>query len=347
MSSIDIVVPCYRYAHYLRACVQSVLSQGIPDLRVLIIDDQSPDNTPEVGAALAREDSRVTYRRHAVNLGHISTYNEGIDWIEADCMLLLSADDYLLPGALQRALDLMASQPNMALVLGQAVELHDNGLQRLMRIDVDSKHASPVVLSGAEFVNLVARAGAVNVVPTPTAVVKSALLKQLGGYRSDLPHSGDLELWLRLAVHGSVGVVNQEQAVYRRHTANMSSGYLQDSCLFDLQQRRDAFDIFLQQSQGVMSDAPQLHRKLLEALASEAVVHASQAFNDNRLALSRQLCDFATSASPEVRHSLAWHVVAGKALLGFRLASALLPWLSRVRRVKARLLGFAQTAHRR
>ena len=50
MSSVDVIVPCYRYGQYLRQCVQSVLDQRQTEVRVLIIDDQSPDNTPEVGA---------------------------------------------------------------------------------------------------------------------------------------------------------------------------------------------------------------------------------------------------------------------------------------------------------
>ena len=44
------------------------------------LDDASPDNTPEVGATPACADERVTYVRHAVNKGHIATYNEAIEW---------------------------------------------------------------------------------------------------------------------------------------------------------------------------------------------------------------------------------------------------------------------------
>ncbi|MGY4472207.1 glycosyltransferase involved in cell wall biosynthesis [Bradyrhizobium sp. LB9.1b] len=98
MSSVDIVVPCFRYGHFLRECVESVLAQSGPELRVLIIDDASPDNTAEVAEELARSDPRVDYRRHTSNQGLIATANEGIAWARADYMLLLSADDYLLPG---------------------------------------------------------------------------------------------------------------------------------------------------------------------------------------------------------------------------------------------------------
>ena len=77
MSRVDVIVPCYNYGRFLRECVESVLGQPV-DVRVLIIDDASTDDTPEVAAALAAEDARVEFRRHAVNRGHIATYNEGL-----------------------------------------------------------------------------------------------------------------------------------------------------------------------------------------------------------------------------------------------------------------------------
>ena len=104
MHRIDVIVPCYNYARYLRGCVQSVLRQEGVQVRVLIIDDFSPDHTPEVGRALAEEDSRVEYRRHPQNARHIATYNEGFEWAAGGATLRLSADDLLTPGALFRAL---------------------------------------------------------------------------------------------------------------------------------------------------------------------------------------------------------------------------------------------------
>jgi glycosyltransferase involved in cell wall biosynthesis len=325
MSSIDIVIPCYRYGHYLRECVQSVLTQGVPNLRILILDDASPDETPTVGAALVQEDARVAYRRHAVNLGHINTYNEGIDWTRADYMLLLSADDYLLPRALKRAIDLMDAHPQIGLCFGEAVELQDGGGTRPIAVDVATAGKSSSVMHGADFIRLCAKAGSINVVPTPTAIVKTSLLKQLGGYRIDLPHSGDLELWLRLAAHSSVGFLKVKQAVYRRHAANMSLAYIKDNCVADLEQRKAAFDGFLQSCRGSIPEADRLYQSLLRPLAHEAVGHASSAFNSYRLELSSRLCDFAVSLDPSVRRSAAWNALACKRLMGVGLSSVLRP----------------------
>ena len=73
MSVVDVLIPCYNYAHFLRAAVESVLEPGAPPARVLIIDDASPDRTPSVATALEAEYPSVTYIRHEKNVGHIST----------------------------------------------------------------------------------------------------------------------------------------------------------------------------------------------------------------------------------------------------------------------------------
>jgi glycosyltransferase involved in cell wall biosynthesis len=64
MTSIDVAIPNYQYGRYLRECVESVLSQGVPELRVLIIDNASTDNSAEVAQQLAVDHARVHFVRH-------------------------------------------------------------------------------------------------------------------------------------------------------------------------------------------------------------------------------------------------------------------------------------------
>ncbi len=100
MSSVSVVIPCYHYGHFLREATGSALPcQDDVDVRVLIIDDASTDNSVEIAKAIAEEDSRVQVAVHSVNRGNIATYNEGLlDWADGDYTVLLSADDQLTPG---------------------------------------------------------------------------------------------------------------------------------------------------------------------------------------------------------------------------------------------------------
>src|ERR687887_420932 len=119
--TVSVVIPCYRYGRFLPDCVRSVLDQEGVDVRVLIIDDASPDDSAQVALRLAAEDERVEVRVHEVNKGHIATYNEGLlEWADGDYSVLISADDLLTPGSLARATAVMEAHPSVGLVYGHA-----------------------------------------------------------------------------------------------------------------------------------------------------------------------------------------------------------------------------------
>jgi glycosyltransferase involved in cell wall biosynthesis len=313
MSSLDIIVPCYRYGRYLHECVTSLLTQSFHNIRIAIINDASPDHTAEVASNLVKQDSRVSYIEHSTNKGHIYTYNEGIDWVSSDYLLLLSADDYLLPGALQRAVAIMERHPEVGLTFGNAFEMDEQGRQTVTNCVACQNGGR--VLSGSEFLSL---SGARNIVPTPTAVVRTALQKKVGGYRAELPHSGDMELWFRLAAQSSVGFIPVPQAVYRRHANNMSLSYAGQAYLPDLAQRKAALKYFFESCESLMPKPRQVRRRMLSSLAIEAVGCASTAFNDGNSGLMNDLLTFALEMSPSARFSPAWAKLACKRTVGLK-----------------------------
>jgi len=316
--------------------VNSVLNQTGVHVRVLVIDDASDDNTAEVAAALSRDDRRVTVVRHNKNRGHISTYNEGIEWASADYMLLLSADDYLLPGALNRATDLMDAHPEAGFTFGNAIELRGSGNQRPIR----STTGRTRVIEGHEYIEL---SGAENLVATCTAVVRTELQKRLGGYRHELPHTGDMEMWLRFAAHSSVGFISAYQGVYRQHTANMSTAfyfisdgqvvYTKSGRLADLQQRKSALNCFSEQCDTLRLRDEHVGRMLYQRLSELAVGRASAAFNDGEMDESEQLSEFAVSVWPPIKSSPAWLKLAVKRWVGVRTWRAVRPATAAIRAV--------------
>jgi glycosyltransferase involved in cell wall biosynthesis len=309
MSSVDVIVPCYRYGHFLRECVESVLAQEGVRVRALVIDDASPDDTRSIGRALAHKDSRVTFRRHEHNAGHIATYNEGLEWASADYLLLLSADDYLLPGALQRATALLDSHLTMSFVYGHALEW-EHLAPRPQVGDETRDGPAERVISGKAFI---LQSQARSVVATPTAVVRTAAQKKAGGYRPSLPHSGDLEMWWRLACLGEVGVLASSQAVYRRHAINMSHDYL---AIANFEQRAAAVRSFLDHGCLPRGDAAEVRKVLEHDLARYAVDLANNAFILGEDATQNELLRRALALDSHVRCSLPWLKLACKRLAG-------------------------------
>jgi glycosyltransferase involved in cell wall biosynthesis len=293
-----------------------VLTQG-ESVRVLIIDDASPDDSAEVGAALAAGDPRVSLIRHLANKGHIATYNEGIEWASSPYVLLLSADDYLLPGALARAVRVMDTHNDVGMVFGNAMALLDGGsMIPIEPFAAERSGAKDCILTGREFA---IRSAAKNIVPTPTAVVRTSVQKAIGGYRVDLPHSGDMEMWLRICSCASVGFVDAHQAVHRRHGNNMSNRYLVANWLPDILQRRAAIECFLAYSATVPWIDRDLKARIRYSLAVDAVSHASMAFNEGNVESCRQLSELAVSLCAEVTRSWPWTKLAIKRRMGRRV----------------------------
>lgn len=315
VARVDVVVPCYNYAHLLQECVESVLSQEGVDVRVLILDDASTDDTQAVGEDLSDRDKRVVYRRHKVNLGHIATYNEGIAWADRDFFLLLSADDYLLPGALRGSAQLMLDQPCIGFTFGNAIIAQPDGTTQRFNPRGTSNVKSSFVYSGREFIRL---CGATNIVPTPTAVTRTALQKYVGGYRKELPHAGDMEMWFRLASYANVGFVNKDHAVYRRHQSNMSLQYFMDDILPDLRQRKKAIELLFKHASPSIRKDEALRRFLAKELGREAIRQASAAFNRSDIVAAAAIQRFALAVYPEGRNSLPWIKLAIKQIVGPR-----------------------------
>jgi hypothetical protein len=341
LARIDVFIPCYNYGRFLYQCVNSVLGQVGVDVRVLVIDDASSDNTAEIAAGLAREDSRVAVICHRTNKGHINTYNEGIEWASADYMLLLSADDYLLPGALPRATNLMDAHPEVGFTFGNVIELSDNGNETPTKSIIEPTNEDKRILEGREFIEL---SGADNLVGACSAVVRTELQKRLDGYRNELPHTGDLEMWLRFAAHASVGFIFAYQGVYRFHGTNMSTAYYfvsdgrlvytKNGRLADLQQRKSALDCFSEHGDDVLPRWEHLCRRLHRRLSEMAIVHAHTALNEGQMEESGQLSEFALAVCPEIKSSPVWAKLACKRWMGARTWRAVRPAVAAIRAVQ-------------
>lgn len=293
MSAIDIVVPCYNYSHFLEDCVGSILTQSVTDLRVLIIDDASRDNSVAVARRLALADPRVTVVAHARNKGHIATFNSGIAWANGKYFLLISADDVLAPGALERAIKLMDEHPEIVLTYGDIETWREGDPRPAIKAD------APLEWSRTDLIGAMCRT-ATNFVSTPTAIVRGVVQKAVGGYNPTLPHTADLEMWLRLASHGEVAYIRNVQAIYRRHGDAMSNPYLSD-VLPDYLQRWRGFVAFFDRADSSDPRMAALRQSTSRALADQAFRHGIDELRRGRLKQAKALIGWAIKLYPPIR----------------------------------------------
>jgi glycosyltransferase involved in cell wall biosynthesis len=212
---VTFIVTCYNYAAYVEQAVDSLLGQTYQDLEVIVINDASPDNSREV---LARYEGnpRVQVITHETNKGHIYSYNEGIALARGEYIGVLAADDFALrPDAVAREVAIFESNPRVGFTYG-AHELVDSSGKVF---DVARPFETDYVIDGRkEFARLVW----LNYVPHSGTLVRRVCHDELGVYDPRLPHSGDWDLWLRVATRYDVGYVADPLYAYRVHDSNMS-----------------------------------------------------------------------------------------------------------------------------
>jgi glycosyltransferase involved in cell wall biosynthesis len=313
MSTVSVVVPCYNYGHYLDDAVKGALDdqEGV-DVRVLIIDDASPDGSADVARQIAARDPRVEVAVHTANKGHIATYNEGLlDWADGDYTVLLSADDRLAPGALRRAADLLDAHPEAGFAYGHPLHFQHGQPPPAARTEVTGWSVWP----GHWWLKRCFR-DAHNCITSPEVVVRTSLQKQAGGYDPLLPHSGDMEMWMRLAAHADVGYIRGvDQAFYRVHSKNMQKSF---SPLADLTQRRLAYDTVLERCGDRLPDKAMLSDLVHRKLSREALWAAARAYDRGRTGHTPvdELVAFAFECWPEAGTLAAYKGLQLRRLIG-------------------------------
>jgi glycosyltransferase involved in cell wall biosynthesis len=299
--TVSVVIPCYRYGHFLVGCVRSVLDQDGVDVDVLIIDDASPDDSADVARRIAAEDSRVRVVVHETNQRHIATYNEGLAAATGEYVLLLSADDLIAPRALANATALMDAHPDVGLVYG---------FTRSFATTPPPARTTPrswSIWPGQEWIELLCTRVS-NPIYTPEAVMRTKTMHELVGYDARLPHAADFLMWMRAAARGSVGRVNGvDLAYYRFHGENMHMAQYGGS-LRDLTERGLAFDVLFETDGERIADIPRLRAAARRGVAREALVIACRAYQrgrptDEEAAALADLVAFAAEICPESRDS--------------------------------------------
>jgi glycosyltransferase involved in cell wall biosynthesis len=341
MSPVDVIVPCYNYGRFLRECVRSVLAQEGVGVRVLIIDDASQDDSEQVGKQLAAEDGRVEYRRHAVNRGHIKTYNEGLDWTAGDYTLLVSADDLLVPGALRRACGFLDAHPEVGFVYGKVIRWDSD--KDPLPAPPESTEFTTRVIPGRGWIEAICNGDP----PTtsPEIVIRTKLHKQMDQFRADLPHWADVEMLMRFAARAPVGYIGCHQAYYRIHGSSMHLYY---RGIRELEQRRTAFHSLFGGHGRLIRDGERLKKAAFRHIAEAAVWEAHKAFERNDIPTCQLCTRFARETFPPISSFNVYLHLRCKTAIGRRACGLVSPvwrWLKRGTRIMSLSQRKAPTVH--
>ena len=112
---LSVVIPVYRTELTLQRCVESVLNQDVDDMEVILVDDGSPDNCPELCDEWAEKDNHIKVI-HKTNGGLSDARNAGIDVATGDYITFVDSDDYLATNTYRALLEILTAHPEYDLL---------------------------------------------------------------------------------------------------------------------------------------------------------------------------------------------------------------------------------------
>ena len=110
---VTVLMPVFNGARYLREAIESILNQTFTDFEFLIINDGSTDDS---GAIISSyNDPRIIIVSQSENLGLISCLNRGLELAKGEYIVRMDADDFCLPGRIERQVSFMAEHPEVGI----------------------------------------------------------------------------------------------------------------------------------------------------------------------------------------------------------------------------------------
>ena len=121
--TFSIIIASYNYAHLLTRAIESALAQTCKDYEIIVVDDGSTDNTPEVVQPYL---DRIQYHRQE-NSGHCATNNKGVSLASGKYCYFLDADDEMLEDALARFKQAIQEYGEIPLFFGGYLSVNEKG----------------------------------------------------------------------------------------------------------------------------------------------------------------------------------------------------------------------------
>jgi glycosyltransferase involved in cell wall biosynthesis len=239
MPEVSVIIPTYNRSKSIGKTIKSVLNQNYTDFEIIIVDDNSSDNTENVIKSYSNNYSCIQYIKHNENKGAPAARNTGIENSKGKYIALLDDDDEWFPDKLTKQVQMIKQLPD------------DVGLVYCGNEDVD-ENSNEISIKcsqkrGDVFYLLLEK----NFIGSPTNLIRKECFDKIGFCDVNLKSCQDWDLWLRISKHYKVDYIPEILA--RRNISDISISTNIDSVLRGHEQILDKYKVYLQNDRQLYS----------------------------------------------------------------------------------------------
>jgi glycosyltransferase involved in cell wall biosynthesis len=241
-------MPVRNGAQFIGQAIDSVLSQTLADLELLIVDDASTDKTPRIIQSYA--DPRLRYLRNSRCAGVSAARNRALREARAPFVAFLDADDIAYPQRLELQIAYLNAHQEVALV-GAHVDYIDAEGHLLFSEKPGQRPGEPAALR----MELLRRAC---ILPS-SATGRTKVLLDCGGFPEQMRYAEDHDLWCRIAVGHDLAILPERLVAYRQHPNQATFRKIRtayratQACIAEARKRFAAAGILCPESAGPMN----------------------------------------------------------------------------------------------
>ena len=218
---VSICLPTYNSGEFLTPAIDSILEQTFTDFELIISDDCSTDNTPEVIRSYLEKDRRIKYLQNSQNLGLFPNWNCCLESASGEYITVFAQDDLMLPKNLEQKVKILDKYQNVGLVTSSimVVDSQNNYLNWDW-----ANYAENTLVNGQKWVRK--NLGEANPICCPFVLMRREVLEKVGGkFNDNYAFAADLELWLRIALVADLYFVKEILGYYRWHEGNKTHSF--------------------------------------------------------------------------------------------------------------------------
>ncbi len=209
-SQVSVIVPTHSRADMLVECLDALLAQTVKALEIIVVDDASSDETPDV---VAKYGSAVRYVRLDKQSGKSVAVNMVLDQVLGEFVWIFDDDDVAFPSAIERLSAPMIADPLLAFSFGSFIEgvsatdgtIRSRGIESVMPNLTERGLLAPLL--------------EINFLGGARVLFRTNALRAIGGFNPEYLRSQDYDVAIRMVRHGQGGLaLGGPLYIYRVHS---------------------------------------------------------------------------------------------------------------------------------
>lgn len=208
---ISVCIPVYNGAEFIEDAIRSVLNQSVLDYEILVVDNHSTDNTVELVKKF--NNSKIRLIENSVNIGLIPNWNKALENANGKYIKILPADDFIYPDCLKKQSEILDNDidEGISMVCARRNIIDEHG-RILFNRGYTKKNK---LVNGIKAINTNVRSGG-NILGEGGAIMfRKSIIKKTGNFNSSIFYVLDLDLWLKILLHGNLYAFGDVLSAFR------------------------------------------------------------------------------------------------------------------------------------